>query len=343
MKAARIIEPFKTEVVDLAEPDLNPDDVKIRVKAAGICGTDIHILKGEYTLARFPMIPGHEFSGEVVAVGSRVTRFNVGDRVTADPNIPCNRCANCQRSRPNQCENLQAIGVTRNGAFAEYVTAPESVVFPIGDVSYAQAALIEPLACVMWGLQRVQIQAGDRVLIFGAGPMGCLLAQAVNAAGASQVDITDVAPWRLQQAAALGITHALTPDALNQHLPVHRDYDVVVDCTGVPAVIEKLPVYAGSRGKLWLFGVAPDKATVSFSPYEIFRKDLSIIGSFAVNRTFHKAIMMIHSGKIQLQPLISHQLPLDDFQEGLRIAQEDPHRMKVQFSFDAPPSIASIP
>ena len=335
MKAARIIEPLKTEVAELAQPAIGPDDVLIQVKAAGICGTDIHILKGEYAFARFPMVPGHEFSGEVAAVGANVTRFKPGDRVTADPNIPCNRCESCQRNEPNQCHNLAAIGVTRDGAFAEYVSAPEAVTFPIGDMSYSDAALIEPLACVAWGLKRVQIQAGDRVLIFGAGPMGALLAQAVSADGASQVDITDVVPNRLSMMEELGVTHAVLADDLPKNAIAFapQGYDVVVDATGVPAVIQQAIAYARPRGKIWIFGVAPDQATVQISPYEVFRKDLSIIGSFAVNRTFHESIMMIGSGKINLRPLVSHQLPIEDFQEGLRLAQEDPHRMKVQFVF----------
>ena len=333
MKAARFIAPFTTEVTDLPEPTVGPNDLLIQVKASGICGTDIHILKGEYELARFPMIPGHEFSGEVVAVGDNVTRFKQGDRVTADPNIPCNRCQACQRNEPNQCENLSAVGVTRDGAFAEYVSVPESSTFSIGDLSYSDAALIEPLACVAWGLQRVQVQAGDRVLLFGAGPMGCLLAQAVSAAGASQVDVTDVNPARLAVMEELGVSHTILADDLPKSAKAFapQGYDVVVDATGVPAVIEQSMRYVRPRGKIWLFGVAPDNAMASFSPYEIFRKDLSIIGSFAVNRTFHEAIMMINSGKINLAPLVSHTLPLADFDEGLRLAQEDPNRMKIQF------------
>jgi 2-desacetyl-2-hydroxyethyl bacteriochlorophyllide A dehydrogenase len=335
MKAARITAPLKTEVTELGQPTTGPDDVLIQVKAAGICGTDIHILKGEYALARFPMVPGHEFSGEVAAVGKNVTRFKPGDRVTADPNVPCNRCESCQRNEPNQCHNLAAVGVTRDGAFAEYVSVPEAVTFPIGDMSYRDAALIEPLACVAWGLKRVQIQAGDRVLIFGAGPMGALLAQAVSAAGASQVDITDVVPWRLAMMEELGVTHAVLAEDLptNAKAFAPQGYDVVVDATGVPAVIERAIAYARPRGKIWIFGVAPDQATVQIRPYELFKKDLAIIGSFAVNRTFHESIMMIGSGKINLRPLVSHQLPLEDFKEGLQLAQEDPHRMKVQFVF----------
>ena len=154
MKAARIEQPGQGIVTEVPEPVPGADDVLIKVRAAGICGTDLHIFKGEYE-ATYPIIPGHEFSGVVVAVGANVKNFRVGDRVTADPNVPCGRCPNCQRNEPNQCQNLQAIGVTRSGAFSEYVIAPEGNVFQIGDLSYSAAALVEPLACVVWGIKRI--------------------------------------------------------------------------------------------------------------------------------------------------------------------------------------------
>ncbi len=144
MKAAQIERPGEARVVTVAEPVPGADDVLIRVRAAGICGTDLHIFKGEYK-AIYPLIPGHEFSGEVAAVGANVRNFRVGDRVTADPNIPCNRCRYCQRNEPNQCQNLRAIGVTHSGGFAEYVLVPEGNVFDIGAMTYSAAALIEPL------------------------------------------------------------------------------------------------------------------------------------------------------------------------------------------------------
>lgn len=334
MLAAQIIKPGQTQVVDVAAPEPGPDEVAITVRAAGICGTDIHILKGEYE-ADYPLIPGHEFSGEVAAVGANVTRFKVGDRVTADPNIPCNRCAFCQRNEPNQCRDLKAVGVTRDGAFAQRVVVHEGNVFPIGDLSFVAAALIEPLACVAWGLTQVAAQPGDSALVFGAGPMGCLLAQAIKACGASRVVITDVAPTRLALATTLGVTEAVLADAHQaQRL---RDlapdgYEVVVDVTGVPAVMEQMIQYARPRGKLWLFGVAPRGTSISLSPYDIFRRDLKVIGSFAVNRTFPQAIAMIRSGAVSVEPLVSHQLPLAEFGRGLDLAQHDPGRMKVQFT-----------
>lgn len=335
MLAAQLDAPEKVRVIDAPMPIHGSGDVLIEVAAAGICGTDIHIYHGEYE-ATYPLIPGHEFSGTVVAVGAEVTRYKVGDRVTADPNIPCNKCPACQRNEPNQCEALAAIGVTRNGGFARYVVAPEGNVFPIGDLTFAQAALIEPLACVVWGLKRVQVQAGDSALVFGAGPMGCLLLQALRASGATRVVMTDSVPWRLEQAALLGATETVLADAdqdKHLHAIAPEGYNLVVDATGIAKVLEKSIGFARRRGKIWVFGVCPPDARATFVPYDVFRKDLTIIGSFAVNRTFQEAIALIQSGAVRVEPLISHTLPLERFAEGLEIAERDPRRMKVQFSF----------
>lgn len=334
MEAAQIEAPEKVRVVEAEKPVPGADDVLIEVAAAGICGTDLHIFHGEYE-ATYPLIPGHEFSGRVVAVGDNVQRFRPGDRVTADPNIPCNRCSACQRNEPNQCETLAAIGVTRNGAFAQYVTAPESNVFSIGDLTFAQAALIEPLACVVWGLKRVQVQPGDSVLIFGAGPMGCLLLQALSHCGAAQVVITDSVPWRLDLAATLGATETVLADSHQERrlkALAPAGYDIVVDATGIPKVLEQCFNYTRRRGKVWVFGVCPFGAPATFIPYDVFRKDLTIIGSFAVNRTFQESIALIKGGAVQVEPLISHRLPLSQFAEGMTLAERDPKRMKVQFT-----------
>ncbi len=335
MKAAQIVRPGEAIVITAPEPIPGADDVLICVRAAGICGTDLHIFKGEYE-AIYPLIPGHEFSGEVVAVGANVRNFEVGDRVTADPNIPCNRCRYCQRNEPNQCVNLKAIGVTRSGAFAEYVIAPEGNVFGIGDLSYSAAALVEPLACVVWGLKQVDVQPGDTALVFGAGPMGCLVAQGLRSAGASKVVVTDLVRGRLDLVERLGATATVIADddQMAKLLSLEPDgYDIVVDATGIPAVLEGTFVYAKPRGKIWVFGVTPQGTWVKFPAYEVFRRDLKIIGSFAVNRTFPQSIALIQSGTVQVEPLISHQLAIDEFVRGLEIAEKDPKRGKVHFNF----------
>lgn len=334
MRAAQISASGKAQVIDTDEPEPGPGEVLIEVAAAGICGTDLHIFHGEYE-AVYPIIPGHEFSGRVAAVGTGVKRFRPGDRVTADPNIPCNRCPACQRNQPNQCEDLAAIGVTRSGAFAQYVVAPEGNVFSIRNLSFDQAAMVEPLACVVWGLKQVQVQPGDAALIFGAGPMGCLMLQSVRQSGAATVVVSDISPARLEMATALGASAVVLADEqqdrqLRALAPL--GYDLVADVTGLIKVVEQSFAYVRPRGKVWIFGVCPPGAKASFVPYDVFRKDLTIIGSFAVNRTFQESIALIESGAVKVGTLISHRLPLRDFQKAIDLAENAPERMKVQLS-----------
>jgi 2-desacetyl-2-hydroxyethyl bacteriochlorophyllide A dehydrogenase len=333
MRAARITSPGIAQVVEIEVPKLEQDEVLIEVAAAGICGTDMHIYRGEYE-AKYPITPGHEFSGTVVEIGAGVQRFHKGDRVTVDPNIPCNRCYACQHNQPNQCEDLKAIGVTRDGAFAQFVSAPESNVFSIGSISFPEAAMLEPLACVVWGLKRIQVQPGDQGLIFGAGPMGCLILQALKSSGASEVVITDINPYRLEIAAGLGAHEVVLGDeaqgeTLKRIAP--KGYDIVAEATGIPDVLTRSFDFVRARGTVWVFGVCPPEAKATFIPYDVFRKDLSVVGSFAVNRTFHESIALIQSGAVDVKPLISHRLPLEAFTQGIEIAESAPDRMKVQF------------
>ncbi len=331
MKAAQLISPGEIIVSEVPEPVLDDQDILIKVASTGICGTDIHIFKGDYE-AVYPIIPGHEFSGTVEKVGKGVKYFKPGDRVTADPNIPCYRCHQCKMGHFNQCENLEAVGVTRNGAFAEYVTVPEGVVFPIYDIPFHEAAMIEPLACVVWGLKRVEPKPGDSALVFGAGPMGCMLIQALKSCGVCPIVVTDKNEWRLNVAIQLGASEAIKTSQLQQLNTKQgfSTYQIVVDATGVDRVLENAFNYLQPRGKLWVFGVVPPSETISFIPYYVFRKDLTIIGSFAVNQTFIEAISLIRSRYIELNPLISHQISIEYFTEAIQIAQNDPNRMKVQ-------------
>jgi len=331
MRAVQITRPGEIKIAEVPIPEFGSNDVLIKVAYAGICGTDLHILDGEYE-AVYPIIPGHEFSGTVVKIGRDVKYFHPGDRVTADPNIPCHRCPACKRGYFNQCENLEAVGVTRDGAFAEYVAVPENVVFPIHHIPFQDAAMIEPLSCVIWGLKRIKAQLGDSALVFGAGPMGCLVSQGLRSCGVTPVIVTDKVEWRLEVAKELGATDVILAsqtDLLNSKLN-SDGFSIVVDATGVGQVLQDAFEYVQPRGKIWVFGVVPPTETIRFSPYNVFRKDLSIIGSFAVNQTFPEAIAFISAGTIRVNPLISHQIPLKNFKEAIRLAQIDPNRMKVQ-------------
>jgi 2-desacetyl-2-hydroxyethyl bacteriochlorophyllide A dehydrogenase len=313
MQAIVFPTPGAIDLRSVPDPACGPDDVVIKVAQAGICGTDLHIYHNEY-LSEFPLIPGHEFGGTVAELGRNVRGLAVGDRVTADPNISCGECEYCRALQPNHCLNWRAVGVTMAGGFAQYVAAPAKVVFKIPpSLTDAQAAFIEPLACVVHALSRFKVNPGDSVLIFGAGPMGLLLTQALRHSGASRLTVVDKQPDRLAMAATLGASDTSQPGGIDG-----QKFHVVVDATGVPAVIERALDYLRPRGQDLQFGVAPIGKTVAWDPYRIFRNDWTILGSFALSFTFQPAIAWLERGVIDIAPLVSHTLPLAEFETGFQ-------------------------
>lgn len=316
MKAAQIHQPNQMEIVTLPAPQPGADEVLIRVRASGICGTDIHIFRGEY-LGAYPVIPGHEFAGVVEQIGSAVKRFKIGDRVAVEPNIACDNCENCLNNRQNFCLNWQAVGVTRPGGMAELVCTPEKTVFNIGDLPFEQGAFMEPLSCVLHGVERLETRLGERVAILGAGPIGCLLMQALRLRGVVHVSVADRNADRLQAA------HRLGADAVFEDLAALKPvgYDAVVDATGAPAVMSRALEFARHGGKVLLFGVPPDGSTLSLPAFPIFRKGLTLLSSFTSLRNSLQAVELLRSGSIQVEPLISHRLPLMEFQRGIELIE----------------------
>lgn len=333
MRACVFEERNRFSIREVPVPAPNPGEVLIRVRAAGICGTDIHILRGEY-FQDFPIIAGHEFAGEIAALGEGVEGFSVGERVTADPNIFCDRCYFCKINKNNHCLNFAAVGVTRNGAFAEYVTVPAKCVFPLPEgLSFSEGALAEPLACAVYGVRRSGIKPGEKVLIFGAGPIGLLLLSLFRVSGASQVVVVDISEKKLEHALRRGAHEALLADGsekkrLREIAPF--GFEVVVDATGIPEVMEKALDYVEPDGTFLLFGVAPRGASMRLEPYEVFRRDLRIVGSFAVKKTMQYALNLLGSGAIDVRDLISSQYPLERFGDALEEVLSGKDRLKVQ-------------
>lgn len=316
MKAIVFASEKQAQLQQVDDPAYGPDDVVIKVTSAGICGTDLHIYRGEY-FSDFPLIPGHEFHGVVAEVGKNVTNIKVGDRVTADPNLYCGKCSRCRNEQSNQCLNLQAVGVVRDGAFAEYVTVPERACYPIPDaMTNAQAAFIEPLACVVYALRRMRVNPADSVLIVGAGPMGLLLIQALRYSGGALIAVVEKQQERLKLAKDMGANATVlagTDQDANLKDIAPEGFDIVIDATGVPAVIQHAFTYLKPRGQFLQFGVAPIGAKIEIEPYEIFRNDWQIIGSFAVCYTFKPAIDWLANDIIDVSQLVSHTVPLEEF------------------------------
>ncbi|GGJ05464.1 alcohol dehydrogenase [Alicyclobacillus cellulosilyticus] len=314
MRALVVRGPHQAAVESVPYPEPGPGEVTIRVARCGICGTDYHIFEGDF-LSPYPIIPGHEFSGVIDAVGPGVTGFAPGDRVTADPTLYCGHCEYCLTHRVNHCKNWAALGNTTAGAMAEFVKVPVRNVVKIpDDMSFAAAAFVEPVACVVHGMNRLQVQAGDQALLFGTGAMGLQLVQAIAHAGASELVVVDVAPEKLDLALRMGATRGVlaqeAPEVLRRDYP--DGFDIVVDVTGIPSVIEQALSYVGRAGKYLQFGVAPRTAEIRLNPFEVYNKDWAILGSMAVNNTFLPAFHWVRTGRIQVEPLVTHTVRLEE-------------------------------
>jgi 2-desacetyl-2-hydroxyethyl bacteriochlorophyllide A dehydrogenase len=293
--------------------------------ASGICGTDLHIYRGEY-LGDYPVIPGHEFSGIVTVAGSRVTRFKVGDRVAVEPNIACDNCVHCLNNRQNFCLNWQAIGVTLPGGMEQYVTAPEKAVFSIGNLPYEQAAFMEPLSCVVHGVERAHIDLGDKVAILGAGPIGDLILQMARLQGAAQITVLENNPGRAELARQLGADQVV--DRMEDLQP--DTYDVVIDATGMISVMNRAIDFARHGGTVLLFGVPPSGKKMEFEAFKIFRKGLTLLSSYTSVRNSFQAVNLLQTGQVRVEALISHRLPLKELARALEmIESHDPAVKKV--------------
>ncbi|MDR2028224.1 MAG: zinc-dependent alcohol dehydrogenase family protein [Treponema sp.] len=312
MKALVIEKPGTALVKTLPVPPVGDLEVKIQVKASGICGTDVHIYRGEY-LGSYPVVPGHEFSGVVVETGSRVTRFKTGDRVAVEPNISCDNCGPCLNNRQNFCEHWNGVGVTLPGGMAEYAVVPEKAVFNIGALPFLSGAFVEPLSCVLHGVQRARIRMGDRVAILGAGPIGILLSRVIQLQGASGITQVDKNQSRLELARKSGARHtADSPDKLET-----EGYDVVVEAAGSTFLMEQSLKYVRKGGTLLWFGVPKRDAAVRLPAFTIFEKGLVILSSYTSVRNSIQAVRLLESGRIDVTGLVSHCLSLEDFARGI--------------------------
>jgi 2-desacetyl-2-hydroxyethyl bacteriochlorophyllide A dehydrogenase len=314
VRAAVVVTPGTIEIQQVPDPAPGPADVVVKPAAVGICGTDLHIMEGEFAPA-FPIVPGHELAGEIVAVGSEVDGYAVGDQVAVDPSLYCGHCYYCKRARGNQCENWNAIGVTRSGGAAELVAAPMANLFKLpAGLEARDAALIEPLSCAVRGFDVLPRNMADNFLIYGSGTMGLMMMELAKRAGAATVSMVDLNPQRLATAKRLGCTAAVTSA---DELDAPRGWDIVIDCTGVVAAIKDGLSRVGRGGTFLQFGVANNNARVEIEPYDIYRREITIAGSMAVLHSFDRAGQLMAAGVLDPEVFISHRFPLDDYATAL--------------------------
>ena len=316
MQAVVIDAPGDLSVGEFPDPSPGADEVVVAVRACGICGTDLHLMDGEFSLARYPLVPGHEFSGEVVAVGANVTGITVGAQVTADPNDYCGHCRPCREGHGNLCEAFRALGITTPGACAEFVAVPAWNVCRLPEgFDMGVAALVEPLSCAVHGYDLLRPKLGDRFLIYGAGTMGLLLTSLAGRAGAIAVTVVEPNAARRQLSLAMGASAAV---GSSDEIDGDPRFDVVIDATGAVAAIEDALGHVRRGGRYLQFGVAAAEATATFSPYRLYNDELSFVGSMAVLHSFERACDIATNLDLGLDRLVSSTLPLGSYAQALQ-------------------------
>lgn len=323
MRAVVYDRPEQFEVREVPVPEAGPGEVLLKVLVAGVCGTDRHLHLGEFG-PTYPLTPGHEVVGEVVALGDGAAADLLGHRVVVDNTASCGRCVECRRARPAYCEHLVAQGVNAPGGFAEYVLTDADRCFLVDDLDPEVAVLTEPVACVVHGLDMLDLTPGADVLLFGAGPTGLILTSLLVRSGAGRLVVAAPTAAKLALADARGADVTVQvdrddPDATTARLAelAPAGFDVVIDATGAPAVLGPTLSLTRTGGTVFVYGMTPESTRWPVAPYDIFRRELTIKGSFAQQFSFDRALAALRSGRVDPRGLVSRRFGLDQYAEAL--------------------------
>ena len=336
MKAVVYDAPKQYSVREVPTPEPGPGEVRIKVHQVGVCGTDVHIHHGDFG-AVFPLTPGHELVGTIDALGEGTGRFAVGEQVTVNPNVYCGTCDYCLAGRLILCSDMKGLGSNFPGFFAEYATVREDLVFSVEGIHPDTAVFTEPAACAMHGLETLQIRPGATALVFGAGPTGLLLAQLIRSGGAASVTVAAPTPFKLDTAKALGVDQTILIDRADMEANRARlldasgadGYDYVVEATGSTEIGNICVPLTRNGGTVLVYGVTRADETVSFHPFDVFRREITIKGSFAEMTSFGAAIRALRSGRARTDGIITHRFSLDDYGKALDAVARDRSAHKV--------------
>ena len=340
MKALVLNEYKKLDLMDVPNPDAAPNEVLVRVRSCGICGSDVHGYDGSSGRRIPPVIMGHEASGEVATVGSAVRGFGSGQRVTFDSMICCRNCVFCRDGRPNLCEDRRVLGVScddyrRHGAFAEYVAVPDHIVFRVPDgVSFDEAAMVEPVSVAVHAVGRANPPLGTRALVVGAGMIGLLTIQALRSAGCGRIFVADLAAARLRLAEDLGADETIqagdgmdVPAAVREMTGGHGA-DLVMEAVGIGETVAMSIDSVRKGGRVVLIGnIAP---TVGFGLQSVVTREIDVLGSCASSNDYPACLDMMRRGVIRVRPVLSASVPLERGQEMFdRLYAREPGLTKV--------------
>jgi 2-desacetyl-2-hydroxyethyl bacteriochlorophyllide A dehydrogenase len=328
MKAVRFHGRGDLRLDELAVPDPQPGEVRLRPLAAGICGTDAHIVQGEFP-ATCPVVLGHEVAGIVDAVGAGVKGLSEGDLVTVQPNTYCGACRYCRMGREHLCTELRAYGVHLNGGFAKAMVVPARVAYrlPPGMDSRI-GCLAEPLACCVHGMDRLDMHSGSTALVIGAGLVGLMLTRLARLAGAGSIVVSEPQQARRGSALEFGADRVVDPrNSEREEMSSGRGFDVVIDAVGSADTFEHAIDNATRGGRVLVFGVAAIAATARIRPYDIYARELTVIGSFINPYTHERAVSLLP--QMGLEKLKINAFPLEEFRHAFA-AQADGSAAKVE-------------
>ena len=339
MNALLLKEYMNLELVQMPNPEIGPQDVLVRVRACGICGSDVHGLDGKTGRRIPPLVMGHEAAGEVVETGAQVHDLKPGDRVTFDSTVYCGQCFFCARGDVNLCDNREVLGVSpgpyrRHGAFAEYVAVPRRIMYRLPDnLSYEQAALIEAVSVAVHAVGITPVRLGDTAVVVGAGMIGLLTVQSVRLAGASQIIAIDPDDSRLKLALDMGATTVVNPKNEDAVSVIHersegRGADIALECVGATDPIRTAIAGVRKGGAVTLVGnVTPD---INLPLQSVVTRQIRLQGSCASNGEYPACIALLAAGAIQVGPLITAVAPLEEGPSWFdRLYRHEPNLMKI--------------
>ena len=335
MKQQVMIEPGKITFREIPIPELKENEVLIKIMRIGVCGSDIHVYYGKHPYTSYPVTQGHEVSGIIEKVGSKVTELKTGDKVTIQPQVVCGKCHSCLHGNYHICDELKVMGFQTTGMASEFfVTDSDRILKLPNDMSFEQGAMIEPMAVACGVFTKTDDLNGLNVIVLGAGPIGNLTAQTAKALGAKSVLITDVSDFRLEIAKKVGIDYTINPLMQNLSEEIVKAFgpdkaDLIIECVGINQTINDAIANARKGTDIVLVGVFGDKPVVDLGTVQ--DRELRLIGLLMYQtKEYLKAIELVNSGKIQLEPLMTKHFKFEDYDEAYQyIENKKDEAMKI--------------
>lgn len=328
MRQAIMPRPLAIEFKEVEEPkDLGPQDVLLRIKKIGVCGSDIHVYHGKHPFTPYPVVQGHEYSGEVVRIGDEVTKVVVGDKATARPQQVCGVCGPCRRGDYNICDQLKVEGFQAPGTAQDYFVVPEHRLIKLpSDMSFEKGAMVEPAAVGAHSTNRAGDLTGKNVVVTGAGPIGNLVAQFAQARGAAKVLITDISDFRLDKASQCGIRHVANVKDVTFEEATKRTFgadgfDVAFECAGLEMTLDQLVQNVNKGGNVVIVAVYGDRPRVDMAI--VGDRELSLTGTLMYkHEDYQEAVRLIDDETIETEPLFTKHFPFEEYLEAYQFIDD---------------------